>query len=340
MAIVSTIIPIYKVPERYLRQCIESLINQTLKDIEIILVDDGSPDDCGQICDEYAEKDQRIRVIHQKNKGLSGARNTGAKAATGQWLTMVDGDDWLEKECLEQAVSNAEKNDVEIVIWGTVKDFGKRVVPYCYDGYLEDKKIYRGEECKYVRELLLHYNAQIATAYAKLIKRSFIEEYQLYHNEVLRQGSEGLEFCMRLLENAQKILFLNQHWYHYIYNADSISARTSEANNQLILRCFESIRETIKDDIALMNWFYNRLLYVIITTAISGYFHPQNKEPYKIKKQKYIAFLAQPMIAEALKTNHIKEMSKQRLLIIWLIRHKMFLPIALLAKVRYRQKIK
>ena len=97
--LVSIVVPIYKVPEKYLRQCIESCINQTLHDLEIILVDDGSPDKCGEICDEYAKMDARIKVIHKKNGGLAAARNTGQDAATGITLKFLDGDDYMEPEC-------------------------------------------------------------------------------------------------------------------------------------------------------------------------------------------------------------------------------------------------
>ena len=95
---VSIIVPVYKVPEQYLRKCIESTIAQTLENIEILLVDDGSPDQCGKICDEYAEKDNRIQVLHKKNGGLSSARNYGCKAAQGKWIMFVDGDDWIEPD--------------------------------------------------------------------------------------------------------------------------------------------------------------------------------------------------------------------------------------------------
>ena len=91
---ISIVVPIYKV-EKYLRRCIESLINQDYPDIEIILVDDGSPDNCGTICDEYAQKDARIIVIHQQNGGLSAARNTGIDVARGEYLMFVDSDDWV-----------------------------------------------------------------------------------------------------------------------------------------------------------------------------------------------------------------------------------------------------
>ena len=95
--LISVIVPIYNV-EKYLKQCIDSIINQTYKKLEIILVDDESPDECGIICDEYQKKDSRVRVIHKKNGGVSSARNVGIDIATGKWITFIDSDDWIDEE--------------------------------------------------------------------------------------------------------------------------------------------------------------------------------------------------------------------------------------------------
>ncbi len=341
--LVSVIVPVYKVPEKYLRQCIKSIQDQTLKELEIILVDDGSPDECGKICDEYAENDKRIKVVHQGNKGLSGARNAGVRAAISEWITMVDGDDWIEEDCLEQAYNKAVENNVEIVIWGSVKDFNGRLNPYRYDNNFTDGKVYCGTECKYLREMLLHYNGQIATAYAKLIKKSYIEKYDLYHDEILRQGAEGLEFCMRLFEKAERILFLNKHLYHYIYNENSISAISSEKNNQYVINCFRAIKEQIdvdEDREKLSSWFYNRLKYVIVSTAISGYFHPKNKKPYKERKELFKQFLKIDIIKESLKNHNNSDLSKQRRLILFFIKTHMFSFLELLGKMRYKSKLR
>lgn len=96
----SIIVPVYKV-EKYLERCVESIINQTFEDFELILIDDGSPDRCGAICDEYAAEDERIKVIHQKNQGVSVARNAGLDVATGDYICFVDSDDWIELDCLK-----------------------------------------------------------------------------------------------------------------------------------------------------------------------------------------------------------------------------------------------
>ena len=111
---VSIIVPVYKV-EKWIRECMDSLIGQTLKEIEIICVDDESPDNCGKILDDYAKRDNRVKVIHQKNRGVSGARNTGIDKATGEYLSFIDSDDYVEKETYETIYKYAKKDNVDIL---------------------------------------------------------------------------------------------------------------------------------------------------------------------------------------------------------------------------------
>lgn len=113
----SIIVPVYKV-EKYLPKCIDSILAQTFRDYELILIDDGSPDNCGTICDEYAAKDDRIIVIHQKNQGVSAARNAGLDIARGTYLGFVDSDDWIEPEMYETMISTAKEKQVDVVICG------------------------------------------------------------------------------------------------------------------------------------------------------------------------------------------------------------------------------
>ena len=114
---ISIIVPVYKT-ERFLNACIASILAQTFTDFELILVDDGSPDSCPALCDAAAAKDSRIRVIHQKNRGLSGARNAGLDAAEGEWIAFVDSDDMLLPQALEKAHSTAEKTGADVVLYG------------------------------------------------------------------------------------------------------------------------------------------------------------------------------------------------------------------------------
>ena len=122
-SLLSVIVPIYKV-EDYLPKCVESIRNQTYSNLEIILVDDGSPDGCGAICDEFAQKDSRIRVIHKENGGLSDARNAGIDVVTGDYLAFVDSDDWLEPDAFEAMLALAEKYDAKMVCAGRYNEDG------------------------------------------------------------------------------------------------------------------------------------------------------------------------------------------------------------------------
>ena len=114
MSTVSIIVPVYKV-EDYIRECLDSILAQTYPYFELILVDDGSPDNCGRICDDYAKGDNRIKVVHKVNGGLTSARNAGLEVAKGDWIMHVDGDDWIEPDMLEKMYAVAEKSQADIV---------------------------------------------------------------------------------------------------------------------------------------------------------------------------------------------------------------------------------
>ena len=118
---ISIIVPVYKVEEE-LERCVQSLVNQTYKNIEIILVDDGSPDRCPLLCDEYAQKDSRVRVIHKKNGGLSDARNVGLQATTGEYVLYIDSDDYIDLDSCERFLKATEQQKVDIVVGSAIME--------------------------------------------------------------------------------------------------------------------------------------------------------------------------------------------------------------------------
>lgn len=337
--LVSIIVPVYKVPETFLRQCIKSLIQQTLRDIEIILVDDGSPDRCGDICEEYALHDPRVKVIHKNNGGLSAARNTGFWAASGNFIMFVDADDWIEPDMCKVMYQYAIEKKVQLVQCGLVREYKKKTKTYTLP--LEKGKIYSGKECANLRAQLLDFNANLATAYAKLIDRTFLLKKQIIHDEELKQGAEGLEFNFRLFKALESASFLDNTFYHYRYNPFSISAKTDEYNNQLVLKCFNKIKQMILDDPdreMLMKCFYNRMIYVIVSTVISGYFHPDYNKTYKNRKKGFLKYLCHPLIQETIKNANFKNISIQRKIIMFLIRYKIFPLLYLAGYMRKLQK--
>ena len=114
---ISVIVPVYKV-EPYLRQCVDSILNQIYQDIEVLLIDDGSPDGCGEICDEYARKDNRVRVFHTENRGLSATRNLGLREANGEYIGFVDSDDWIEPDMYELLLRRIQETGADISVCG------------------------------------------------------------------------------------------------------------------------------------------------------------------------------------------------------------------------------
>lgn len=340
---VSIIVPVYKVPERYLRKCAESCMGQTLQNIEILLVDDGSPDSCGSICDEYADRDQRVRVIHKENGGLCSARNAGFEAARGEWIMFVDGDDWIEADMCERMLEAGSREVVDLVMCGITRDYEHSTQEYKFylRDYTDSGKVYRGRECKWLQQQLLVYNCNIAVVYSKLIRAALLRDNHILHDEILRQGAEGLEFNIRLFEKIQSALFINKSFYHYTYNEDSISSSSSEENHRYVIRCFEKIRDLIEasdNRDRLLPWFDNRMLYVIITTAISGYFHPANPAPFSERKKGFAAYLRQPIVEQALRTDNLRGLSRQRRAVLALIRHRQFLALNLMGRARKWQK--
>lgn len=336
---VSIVVPVYKVPEKFLRKCIESLQSQSLKEIEIILVDDGSPDNCGKICDEYASLDNRIKVIHQKNKGLCGARNAGIKNSIGEWITYVDGDDWVEQNTYKTLIENVE-DDIDLICFGFCKDYGNRIIKNDYSKNFENKKIYKTpDEKKYMLKMLLDFESNCASVNTKFIKRTFIIDNAIYHDENLRQGAEGIEFNIRLFSKIKSFKFLTNNFYHYTFNNNSISTKHNEENHKMVLKCFEKIKSEIDEtDTELINCFYNRIKYVIITTAISGYFSPTNPEKYSLQKKKYDLYLKNELVKETLFRKDNKKIDIIRRITLFFIKNRMYLLVKIISNIRDRQK--
>lgn len=336
---ISVIVPVYKVPELYLRKCIESIVAQSYLNIEILLIDDGSPDDCGTICDTYATSDHRIRVIHQTNGGLSAARNTGFNEASGKWIMFVDGDDWIEPNMIEKLhKATGKEKDIQLAFCAVNKDYGSHTVPLKCFG-LEHEHVYQYDEIKILQSRLLQYKGNIAMAYAKLYLKSFLVEHAVLHNEEFKLGVEGLDFNLRAFEYLQKAIFINEYLYHYIYNDNSITASFNERNKLLGLLGFKRIHEFIEisdNNTILMPLFFDRLQFAVIGSAINGYFNPSNQMNYKEKVDKFKIYIMDENVVKALKMKHYADdfdfIHKITLI---LIKNRCFFALDIIARLRY-----
>ena len=295
----------------------------------------------GNICDEYAKIDNRILVIHKKNAGLSAARNSGSKIAKGEWITFVDGDDWVEYNTCEIIYQNIQDKDLDVVLFGAIRNSGKKEKKLTYNlkktTYLDKK------ECKEMLKKILDFNSNLSSQWGKLYRKNFIKKNNLYNIESLKQGAEGIEFNIRVFERASKAVFIDEYLYHYRYNENSISACSTEENNLLILDCFCEIKKTLKNNEnyeEILPFYYNRLLYVIVTTAVSGYFNPNNAGKYKIKKEKLKKYMENDIIKEALKNATYKNIDIKRKIILILIKIKAYRMVSIIVYFRYKSKSK
>ena len=216
---ISIIVPIYKV-EKYIHQCIDSVLNQTYHNIELILVDDGSPDKCPKICDEYEKKDNRVFVIHKQNGGLSDARNVGIRKATGEYITFLDSDDfWDDVQAIERLVKR-------VVI--TKPD----VLNYSYKKYYEDSQEenfqFQNIQSRPIQlnmkaeqlDFLTKNHLYIASACNKLIRTKIFSDKMMFEPNRL---SEDVEWCARLMLYAQSFDFVCENFYCYRQRSGSIT---------------------------------------------------------------------------------------------------------------------
>lgn len=228
---VSVVIPVYKV-EPYLARCVDSVLSQTLEDIQIILVDDGSPDNCPQMCDAYAEQDARIQVVHKENGGLASARNAGMAVATGKWLFFLDSDDWLEPDGLESLLAIGEEHQVDFVRYRAIRSGwpGMETHAPCMvepvrelrHGYYDKQQIIDEVYPRLIITPQLTMGAVVG-AWGSLYNLDFLNCNNLrFYEEV--KFSEDLVFSARVVRAANSFFFVDTPGvYHYFYNPNSIS---------------------------------------------------------------------------------------------------------------------
>lgn len=233
--IISVIVPIYRV-EKYLNQCLDSICNQTYKNLEIILIDDGSPDNCGKICDEYALKDKRIKVIHKTNGGLSDARNTGLKLASGDYIAYVDSDDYIANNAYEILIREALNHDLDIVAAnGLIISNHKNMSPLMKEKSFS-QEIMTGIEymCESIKQKSFH-----VCVWLNLYKKEILINKQLYFQRELLHEDE--EWTPRVFMEAKRVKYIDFKYYYYLVRDGSItnSKDTSKNGLDIVSTCYK-----------------------------------------------------------------------------------------------------
>lgn len=283
MSLISVIVPIYKV-EALLPRCIDSILAQTYKNLEIILVDDGSPDGCGRICDEYARKDPRIRVIHQENAGLAGARNAALEIARGEFFGFVDSDDRIAPDMYETLLRSMEQEDADIAICGRYMEMESGELIPMFD--FPKQKVFDNHEA--IRRFLLSEGLD-AAAWDKLYRRSLWGDARY----PLRYVSEDVPVTSRLLAKANRVVHCGKPLYYYLQRAGSLSHAAFNDKSAGIYYFYKEVGLEMGERFPDLKeeglyYYYKALLVLLFRYAGSKANAPLGKEIYA-QLQKNIA---------------------------------------------------
>lgn len=248
---VSIIVPVYNT-DKYLDRCMESLVKQTLQELEIIVVDDGSRMECGRKCRQWAEKDERIQVIHKKNQGLGFARNTGIEAARGKYLMFIDSDDYVEQDMCRTLFETAENRNADIVVSGYKKIYRNgRVEVY------SNEKIPEVLEGQQINSVLLanmlgsppDYSSDDyigMSVWKNIYRRETVMEYQIRFPSEREYISEDIIFHIYYLMHVKKAVVLPQAYYCYCQNEDSLTTTYKKNRFAMIKKLFLYEEELLK----------------------------------------------------------------------------------------------
>lgn len=274
----SIIVPIYKV-EKYLEICVDSIIGQSFCEFELILVDDGSPDTCGEICDKYSSSDTRVRVIHKENGGLSSARNAGLDIATGKYVIFIDSDDfWDDVNALEHIHINLTETDADVLVFPAKRYYeSEDKYTYIITSDVDRTKI-TDKDVNTSIHYMIENNIYRAAAWNKVVKKSIIDNYSMR----FKSGylSEDMDWCGDLLLYAQRFDFYDNPFYVYRQqrNGSITAGKAVKLISDKLYMCEKGYRQALKlqdgDKTALLASYY-AYEYSVLLGVSSGV---KNKE--------------------------------------------------------------
>ncbi|MCQ2740305.1 MAG: glycosyltransferase [bacterium] len=239
---ISVIIPVYKV-DKYLRQCLDSVINQTLKDIEIIIVDEGELDECRRIIDEYEAKDERIKTIHEKNWGYGASVNKGINKAVGEYISIIESDDTAEPNMLEDLYSKAVSENAEVVK-SNFYNYYETEPSLCYWREILPKKLYNKTFCPLDENDIFY---SMNTVWSAIYKREFLNEYNIRFTDTPKAYFVDIGFSFKVWVSAKRVHLLKDAYIHYRQDNENASVRSKD-NAFCVCNEYRTIDEFIKNN--------------------------------------------------------------------------------------------
>ncbi|WP_052400618.1 glycosyltransferase family 2 protein [Oceanobacillus jeddahense] len=328
---VSIIVPVYNA-ERYVSNCIESMLKQTYENIEIILVNDGSVDSSAEIIDKYAAEDNRIKSIHIENSGVSTARNIALDNAEGEWITFVDSDDWIEPEMIAFAINKAKETNADIVMWTYFKNYANKEMPLSLlpggnQVITEDKSFFhlKAIYSMYGEDEVTE-SVSSGTVWCKLYKKTIIDENNLQFKVGLTRAQDTV-FSINAVMKASKIVYYEKHLYHYRITNTSTTSGTKFIQNteepfNLLLDEFYSTIENYNEE-KYFSAFYARTIQVLMWHLKHNYFHPNFRGGIFKRRKEIINLIKKDPYSKALKKIDYNLLPKKEKIMAILLRYKL-----------------
>lgn len=335
------IIPVYKIREDYLYQCLNSLAEQTESAFRAILIDDGSPDNCGQICDVYAQKDHRFSVIHQENKGVSEARNAALQMVKTEWVTFADADDWLETNLVEALHKGCNEYEADIYIYDYFNELHGQSIR---KQLKQDAGILNEKWKKQIRLAPFHFLSMdgkklpyVAHAvWNKMFRTSLLKKNHILFERMAKRGEDSL-FLAQALLCAEQICYLNVPLYHYRRQRES----ATNIFNQNILqdnRILFQGKEKLISKFNLSEDYMEALDANICTSLYSSmrlwYFNQRNTTDKGTRKRDVRRILDTEPYKAALRRVRYQDLTAEQKIFVWLLKYHQITLVALLVWLR------
>lgn len=286
--LISVIVPVYNV-EKYLRRCVDSLLKQTYTNIEIILIDDGSLDRCGCICDEYSEKNVGVRVIHKQNGGLSDARNTGINIAKGKYIYFLDSDDWIHEQCLERLYKLLILTDSDIAVCNYIK---LNVEPAA--AQVLQETFYEFTNLEALKQMLGRLSDQMVISCGKLYKKFLFDQIRFPFGRI----HEDEFITYKLILKARKVVYTTAQLLYYWQRNDSITNTTVNAKQRFDALDALEERAVFFENISQINlaslsyrWLF--YLYMQYNSEIDEFLNIEDRDELLVRLHKFKYILKQ-----------------------------------------------
>ena len=340
---VTVVIPVYNVQEEYLKQCLDSVINQSLANIEIICVSDGAGAENIAILEEYAQKDARIKLIKQENSGVCVARNRAFNEACGRYITCVDSDDTITENNLKEAADYADKNSLDVLMWGMNLCYPNKTVGF--SPYVEDIPVFSDKQKEEVQfktlvGILPFYVTPPASsdaagsACAKLYRTDFLRENNLNYTPGLKRA-EDMFFNLQVFSYADRIGNLSGKYYNYRQNEQSATYMYRENGIEVFtdsLKAIKGFLESEKKSDLFWQVYYMRCMFFFLESMDMDYFNRQNTKPLSVRIKQMKEVAATEPYREAFCNLTGEYLTFARKIPLFLIKHDMMFTLALFYK--------